>query len=63
MTRSDSPMLSMADASPQVIVFDGPCASWMIVTWQASMFVPFGSATPRYDQAEAAGLRQGVGRS
>mgnify|MGYP002653924470 CR=1 FL=1 len=22
----------------QVIVFEGPCASWMIVTWHASMF-------------------------
>ena len=37
ITRSDSPRLSAPDASAQVIVFDGPWASWMIVTWHASM--------------------------
>jgi hypothetical protein len=37
ITRIDSPIESRLLASPQVIVFDGPWQSWMIVTWQASM--------------------------
>ncbi len=32
-----SPSDSSALDSPQVIVFDGPWQSWMIVTWHASM--------------------------
>jgi hypothetical protein len=38
ITRIDSPIESRLDASAHVIVFDGPWQSWMIVTWQASMF-------------------------
>ena len=37
MTRIDSPIESVALDSAQVIVFDGPWQSWMIVTWHASM--------------------------
>lgn len=38
MTRMDSPIERVPLASAHVIVFEGPLASWMMVTWQASMF-------------------------
>ena len=38
IVRNASPIARCELASAQVIVFDGPLSSWMIVTWHASMF-------------------------